>query len=180
MKLPLAFYGDPILRKKCRPVEAITDEIRTLVNNMIETMLAEDGSGIAAPQVHSDLRIFIAHPPIQNPAAKTQEEEWIDGPILVYINPRILEKSDETYVRNEGCLSIPGIYGPVERPLSIRVEAMDLEGNLFQRDLHGFAARNFLHENDHINGVLYIDRIQGKQRQELEPLLRNLKKKLGK
>lgn len=180
MKLPLAYYGDAILRKKCLPVETITDEIRTLVKDMIETMNAEDGIGLAAPQVHIDLRLFITQAPVENPHPTSREDAWIDGPLKVYINPKILERHETVNMRNEACLSIPGLFGPVERPISIRIEAMNLEGEIFQEEIQGYPARCFLHENDHINGVLFIDRVHGKEREQLDPLLRNLKKKLGK
>lgn len=172
MQLPLAYYGNPILRKKCNPVEKIDDEIKKLVADMIETMLAYNGIGLAAPQVNQSVSIFITRVPIEQ-----EDGSWVDGEIKVYINPKILAYSEEVQTHSEGCLSIPKLYVHVTRPYSIEVEAMDLDGNLFQSTLSGFAATNFMHENDHLNGVLTIDRVERSQKNKLEPLLREIKKK---
>lgn len=176
MKLPLAYYGNPILRKKGEPVTQITPEIRELVSNMEETMFAHDGIGLAAPQVHRSLALFITSVPIQ----LEHDEKWHPGETRIFINPKILGYSDEEWLRGEGCLSIPGIYATVSRPLHIKVEAMDLDGKVFVEEFSGLEARAIMHENDHINGTLFIDRVRGNERQEIEPLLRDLKKKLSK
>lgn len=176
MKLPLAYFGNPILRKKCERVDEITPEIRQLVNDMEETMIVHDGIGLAAPQVHRSLAIFITCVPIQD----DENPQGQPGKLRVFINPKILEYSDEQWIRGEGCLSIPGIYGPVIRPMHIKVEALDLDGKLFVEDFSGLQARAIMHENDHINGVLFIDRVRGKERQEMEQPLKDLKKKFAK
>jgi peptide deformylase len=172
MQLPLAYYGNPILRKKCARVEAIDDNIRKLVKDMEETLLAHDGIGIAAPQVQVSLAIFLTKVPEQ-----TGPEEWKTTDTLVFINPKILKYSEEEWERGEGCLSIPEIYGTVNRPLHIQIEATDLEGKRFTMELSELNARAFMHENDHINGVLYIDRVKGKEREDMESQLRAIKKK---
>ena len=173
MKKKILLYGDPILRKKGRPIKEITPEIRQLVNDMIETMKQADGIGLAAPQIGESLLLFIT----ESPRWDEEKQDWESHPIRVWINPRVLEISSETWDHSEGCLSIPGINGVVRRPFRIVVEAMDLEGNIFRETLEGWPARTFLHENDHIHGVLYIDRITGKTRQEMEPQLKAIKKK---
>lgn len=172
MKLPLAYYGNPILRKKTAHVKEINDEIRQLVHDMIETMQVENGWGLAAPQIHQSLAIFLTHVSYETPEGK-----WVPGKLRVFINPKILDISKEQWEFSEGCLSIPGLYGKVERPIKLTFEATDLEGNKFSEELSGLEARAFLHENDHINGVLWIDRVKGKARQEIEPKLREIKKK---
>jgi peptide deformylase len=172
MKLPLAYYGNPILRKKAALVEEINEEIHQLVQDMIETMEVENGIGIAAPQVQRSLAIFITQIPIEG----AEEDSFLPGEIHVFINPRLLKISEETWESSEGCLSIPKLNGQVERPIKIAFEALNLEGKKFSGELVGLEARAFLHENDHINGVLYIDRIKGKARQEIEPKLREIKK----
>jgi len=177
MKLPLAYYGNPILRKKCARVEAITDELRQLVRDMEETMMSYDGVGLAAPQVHKNLALFMINMSIKDEATKEYEADKTLTQNIVFINPKILHYSEEGWLRGEGCLSIPKIYGVVGRPLHIKVEAMDIEGNIFTKEFSGLAARAIMHENDHINGVLFIDRIRGKEREEMEPALRALKKK---
>jgi peptide deformylase len=171
MKLSVAYYGSPILRKKCQRVEGIDDDIRQLVQDMEETLIAHDGCGLAAPQVKRDLALFLVKDGHLN-----EKDEWIYEPTRVYINPKILQHSDEEWTRTEACLSIPKIHGHVTRPLTIKIEATGLDGVRFEEVLTGLPARIFLHENDHINGVLYIDRVKGKERLELEPYLRQIKK----
>lgn len=170
MILQLRYYGDPILRQKAEPVEEITDEIRLICADMIETMEHYNGIGLAAPQVGHLLRIFIS-----NVDYEDDEGELHYCPPKVYINPILKNPSDALVERSEGCLSIPAVYAPVLRPLSIELEATDLEGNLFTESCYGYQARNRMHENDHLNGMLYIDRIKGKRRTQLEPLLRRVK-----
>lgn len=175
MKLHLAYYGNPILRKKGDKITEITPELRQLVADMEETMIAHNGIGLAAPQVHRSLALFIVNVP-----PETEENEPpITVETKVFINPKILEYSKEQWVRGEGCLSIPGVYSPVIRPCTITVEATDLDGNLFTEEFTGLKARAIMHENDHINGKLFIDRLSSKERDHLEPLLREIKKKFG-
>ncbi len=173
MKLPLAYYGNPILRKKCREVEEINGEIRQLVSDMAETLEAQSGIGLAAPQVGKDLRLFITKVPIPS---QDDPDQWDEGPLYVFINPTLLEPSAESWENGEGCLSIPKLYVPVVRPYRIQVEATDLEGNRFTKEFSGLQARCCMHENDHINGVLMIDRTDKKHRKEIEADLRRIKK----
>ncbi len=173
MLLPLAYYGDQVLRKKSVRIDEINDELRQLVLDMVETMRAHNGMGLAAVQVSKPIAMFITQQPVFNPETK----QWEDGPLKVYINPRLVDPSKEICEESEGCLSLPGIRGNVARPVSITVEATDLEGNRFTEHLTGYEARCIMHENDHLNGILYIDRITGKQRQLMEPVLTKIKKK---
>lgn len=175
MKLPLAYFGHPILRKKGERVSAITDELRQLVADMEETMSAHDGIGLAAPQIKHSLALFI----INVPTHIEEEDKWIPGETRVFINPKILEHSEEQWLRGEGCLSIPNLYGTVSRPVRIKVEATDLNGHVFVEEFSGLQARAILHENDHINGVLFIDRVRGREREEMESALRQIKKKFS-
>jgi len=172
MKQSIAYYGDPILRQKCKPVESINEEIRQLVRDLEETMLANDGVGLAAPQIKRSLAIFIT-----NVADDEDEDEELPSIVRVYINPKVLKYSEEERTEEEGCVSIPNIYAPVRRPRRIKVEATDLNGELFTKELSGLSARAFLHENDHINGVLFIDRVRGRARERLEPWLRKIQRR---
>lgn len=174
MILKLAYYGDPILRKKCAPVEEINEEIRILIQDMIETMHSKSGIGISAPQVHHDKALFLICPQYKN-----SNGEWKSGQVQVFINPKIIEKSEETTTANEGCLSIPKLYGDVKRPKRVVVQAQDEQGTLFTKEFTDFEAHMVLHENDHINGVLFIDRLSPTDKKRLEPNLRALKKKLS-
>lgn len=174
MILKLAYYGDPVLRKKCEPIKEVTDEIRQLVSDMVETMEANNGIGLAAPQVHRSLRLFITRVPTED-----EEGKEVQGELLVFINPEIIEVSEEISEMSEGCLSIPKLHGNVGRPYKTIVRAMDLEGNLFTQEFVDLNSHCVLHENDHINGVLFIDRVHGKERKELEPKLRVVKKEFS-
>lgn len=172
MKLPLAYYGNPILRKKTSPLTKITDEIRKLVQDMDETMLALHGVGLASPQINQSIALFIIRVPVY-----TDDRKTLDGDLRVFINPKILSYSDDLCGYEEACLSIPGLHSEVIRPMNIKIEAMNLEGETFVEELTGLAARIFMHENDHLNGVLFIDRLPPPRKKEIEPLLRELKKK---
>ncbi len=174
MKLPITYYGSPILRKKAVPIEAVTDEIRALARDMIETMDVSNGIGLAAPQIGKSIRLFVLRNYVQLP----------DGTVgfsdpKYYINPKLSNVSQQVVMGEEGCLSIPGIHEEVERPISVTVEALDLDGNPFTEDLRGIDARVVFHEHDHINGVLFIDRLDPEAKQRVEPLLREIKKKFA-
>lgn len=170
MKLPLTYYGDPILRKKCSPVIEIDDDIKTLVADMIETMESSNGIGIAAPQVGRSLRIFITHVSYEN-----DDGELIEKPLKIFINPEILDFSIDKSIMSEGCLSIPKLHGDVTRPSTVKIKATDLENREFIEEFQGLDAHCVLHENDHINGVLFIDRMDKKERKEIEKKLRQVK-----
>lgn len=172
MLLPIAYYGNPSLRKKGALIPEITPEIRKLVEDMIETMHHNDGMGLAAPQVNQSLAIFITEP-----VYRDQEGNLNRGPLRVFINPKIMAHSKEVWKHSEACLSIPGLHGEVERPITVVIQAMDLDGKLFEDTLSWWPARVFLHEKDHIDGILYVDRIHGGPRRRLEPGLQEIKRK---
>jgi peptide deformylase len=140
--LPLRVLGDPILREETKPVAAITDEIRRLIDDMFETMYAAKGIGLAAPQVGRSERLTVID---------------VDDEPLVLINPEIIDASSATDKAEEGCLSIPEVYGDVERPSSVRVRAMDRDGKIFERDASELLARCMQHEIDHLHGKMFID-----------------------
>lgn len=174
MKLPLAYYGDPILRTKAAAIAKIDDHIRQLVSDMTETLEEHKGVGLAAPQVRHSLALFITCAPIK---VSDEPEKWEPGQVRVFINPKIISYSEDESVWNQGCLSIPKIYGDVRRPFTILVEATDLEGNIFTEEFYDYEAQVVMHENDHINGVLFIDRLDSHERKKIEPQLRELKKR---
>lgn len=135
--------GDEILRKKCREVTEVNDRIRQTMGDMLETMRDSMGVGIAAPQVGIMRRMFIAEPEPER--------------VYFMINPVMLEQSG-SQIDNEGCLSVPGMMGTVERPDYIKIEALDLDGNKQVYEFHDFDARVMCHEYDHLDGILYIDK----------------------
>jgi peptide deformylase len=141
----MRYDGDPVLRKVSRPIDTVTDRIRILAKDMIETMRAEQGVGLAAPQIGILRRLFVV------------EIEEIG--LHVMINPEIIEQNGEQ-TDYEGCLSVPGKSGKVKRPDYVKVQYMDLEGNDQILEAEGFFARAICHENDHLNGILYIDKVE--------------------
>jgi peptide deformylase len=171
--LPLAYYGRPVLRQVADSIPQITKEIRNLVARMVETMDACDGIGLAAPQIHHALKLFVIRVPMED-----EEEKISLGDVKVFINPQLSEPSQETWTIPEGCLSIPSIHGDVERPKEITIEYTDLQGQSIKERVSGWQARVIMHENDHINGVLFIDHVEKGVRQEMEPLLQQLERQL--
>ncbi len=144
--------GDSRLREKSRPIERVTPEIRQLVDDMVETMYENDGVGLAAVQIGELQRILVIEIP-------EDEEIWGSGELYVVLNPEIVKESRETEVGVEGCLSIRGYAGEVERATEILVRGQDMQGKSFRMRPRGYLARVFQHEIDHLNGVLYIDRL---------------------
>lgn len=140
--LEIRVLGDPILREETKPVTEITDELRTLAKNMFETMYLAKGIGLAAPQVGRSERIAVVD---------------VDDNPLVLVNPEILESSAKTAKAEEGCLSIPDVYGDVERPGTVRVRAMDLDGKTFEVEASELFGRCLQHEIDHLDGKLFVD-----------------------
>jgi peptide deformylase len=130
------------LREETSPIEQITDELRTLAKNMFDTMYLAKGIGLAAPQVGRSERLAVV--------------DVNDNP-LVIINPEIIDLDSKTAKAEEGCLSIPDVYGDVERPNRVRVRALDLEGKTFEVDADELLARCLQHEIDHLHGKLFID-----------------------
>jgi peptide deformylase len=139
-------YGDPVLRRRARAVETVTPEIRRLVDDMIETMYDEVGIGLAAPQVGVSLRLMVVG-----------DEEGRGSRALV--NPAITAQGGKV-TAEEGCLSLPGVFAPVTRAEWVTLEAQDLEGQPVAITARGLRARVFLHEIDHLDGVLFIDRLE--------------------
>jgi peptide deformylase len=146
--LPLRLYGDPVLRKKAEAVAAVTDEVRALIDSMFATMYVEEGVGLAAPQVGRSLRLFVVD----------VEEDDRPRVKMAFVNPRIVEQSGEI-IGEEGCLSIPGIRADVKRFDRVVVEALDADGNPFRLEADGLLSRALQHENDHLDGILFLDRL---------------------
>ena len=144
MILPINKLGDDILRVVAKPVAEVNDEIRQLANDMFETMIAADGVGLACPQVGKDLRMFVL---IAD-----------DDVRRVFINPQIIKTSEELGDYDEGCLSIPQVYETIRRPVAVTVQAINEQGKPFTLEADGLLARIIQHENDHLNGVLFLDR----------------------
>jgi peptide deformylase len=142
--------GESILAKKCKPVREITPRIREACADMVDTMKAADGVGIAAPQIGIMKRFFIAMPHVD------AEDEATRDKIYYMINPEITY-TEGTQDSSEGCLSVPGYMGLVERPYKIRIKATDIDGKDHEYEFEGFEATVFCHEYDHLEGILYSD-----------------------
>jgi peptide deformylase len=144
--------GDNVLRKKANKVEKINRDLLKLIDDMVETMHAQDGVGLAAPQVGIEKRLAVVE-------VSKDEKTPGSGQLYVLINPEIVRRSAEKQVGVEGCLSIPGWRGEVERAHSISVKFQDRDGNRQKIDVEGYVAVAFQHEIDHLDGVLYIDKL---------------------
>ena len=161
--LPVRLYPDPVLRARAAPVERFDDELRRLVRDMIETLHAAPGVGLAAPQVGVGQRVAIVDLSVGERPAE----------LHILVNP-VLVSSAGSLVEEEGCLSIPGISEKVERPAAVSVVASDLEGNAFELRGADLLARALCHEIDHLDGILFPDRLRGLRRERVRRALRRL------
>jgi len=148
----LHLLGSPVLRQRATPVSVVNEEVRQLVDDLFETMRAEGGVGLAANQVGVARRVAVVDVGADDPSP------------LVMINPRVVNTSTVVETAEEGCLSIPEIYAEVERPLRVTLEALDRDGRPYKVELSGFKARAVQHEIDHLDGVLFLDRLSAMKR----------------
>jgi peptide deformylase len=144
---PLRYLGDPVLREMAEPVTELSDELRRLVEDMFDTMYAEEGVGLAAPQVGVQQRVIVVDP---------REPDIMP---FALINPEIVEVSEDVERGEEGCLSIPGLKDIVERPAAVRIEGLNLDGGRISMEADGLLARILQHEVDHLDGILFLDRV---------------------
>jgi len=163
---PIVIYGDPVLREKAEPVGEVNQEVKDLVSDMVDTLKKAQGLGLAAPQIGVPKRIFIVDLSAID----------INGSLKVFIDPEIVDTGDEQSEYEEGCLSFPGLYQKIARPATVRVRATDLDGNQFELEADGMLARAVLHEYDHLEGILFIDRMSPLTRTMLKGRLRKLQK----
>ncbi|MFN2187466.1 MAG: peptide deformylase [Candidatus Promineifilaceae bacterium] len=155
--LPIETPENPVLRRKTRPVSTFDADLQLLIDNMIETMRDANGVGLAGPQVNQSLRLTV----VETLPEYDEDGQAIDGSreLFVLVNPEIVWKSRKMVDGIEGCLSIPGWLGEVARHESIRVRALDRHGKKIRMRLEDWSARIVQHEVDHLDGVLYIDRL---------------------
>ena len=163
-RLSLRYYGDPVLHKKADPIAAPQTEIKELVESMFDCMYLEAGVGLAAPQVGILSRVFVVDVPDGN-GERTKR---------AFVNPVIVERTGTT-VGEEGCLSIPGIRADVKRAARIVVEAADENGSPFRLAADGLLSRAIQHETDHLDGVLFVDRLSAIKRKLLEGRLKRVR-----
>ncbi|MBK1881557.1 peptide deformylase [Luteolibacter pohnpeiensis] len=171
-------YGHPILRQRCQPVTEINDELIELVNDMLETMVHANGVGLAAPQIGEDLRlavIDVSHDPecISYLRINGKETALEDAMPLVFINPE-LELGQDKEFGMEGCLSIQGIRAEVRRPEEVKATLPQLDGTTLVVETDGLLARALQHEIDHLNGVLFVDRLPAAAKVSMKNRLKKL------
>jgi peptide deformylase len=161
--LPIRIYPDPVLRRKTRPVVEFGGVLARLAANMIETMVAAPGIGLAAPQVGQEVRMAVVDLSVGEDPAQ----------LHVLVNPEVVWREGlDTDV--EGCLSLPGISDKVDRPTAIRVRGVDLAGKPFELSAEGWLARAVCHEVDHLDGILFTDHLRGLRRERVRRQLRKL------
>jgi len=181
--LPIYLFGTEILKKKARPVEKLDDSVIKLIYDMFETMHKANGVGLAANQV-GDLRrvITIDISDVNEPNAEGEAEDSTHPTspglprTLALINPEIINEEDTLVSMEEGCLSLPGVRGTVERTEKVRIRFRDSEFKVQELLADGWLARVVLHEYDHLNGVLFVDRVKRAKRSMLLPKLRKIRK----
>ena len=160
---PILKYGDQSLHQTAQPVEAVTPDIERLIDDMVETMYAAPGIGLAAPQLGLPLRIFVIDLSMgHNPSE-----------LIVMVNPAFVER-DGVQLEEEGCLSVPGFNATVVRPVRAIVKGLDRAGAEYQREGDGLLARAFQHEMDHLDGTLFVDRLRGIKRDLIVRKIRKL------
>ena len=157
--LPILHYPDPRLRTKAKPVEVVDDTVRTLINDLLETMYEAAGIGLAATQVNVHRRVLVV-----------DVSEHRDEP-KVFVNP-VIEQAEGEQERDEGCLSVPGFFEPVKRAERIRVNALNADGEPFALEAEGLLAVCIQHECDHLDGKLFVDYISNLKRQRIKSKLR--------
>ncbi|MGR3501756.1 peptide deformylase [Pseudaestuariivita sp.] len=168
MKRPILLHPDPRLKKTCAPLDDISDEVRVLAADMLETMYAAPGVGLAAPQVGVLSRLIVVD------CVKSEE----DGPArpIAMVNPEVLQASDETNVYEEGCLSIPDHFADVTRPKVVKVGWLDLDGTPREEEFDGLWATCIQHEIDHLEGKLFLDYLRPLKRQMITRKMQKLKR----
>lgn len=178
MILPIVAYGDPVLRKKSEEISKEYPNLQELIANMKETMHNASGVGLAAPQIGKAIRLFVidASPFADDEDLNKEENEVLKNFNRVFINPKIIKEEGDEWSFNEGCLSIPDIREDVWRQPTITIEYQDEQFEKHSETLSGLAARIFQHEYDHIEGVLFTDRISSLKKRLLKKKLENISK----
>lgn len=178
MILPIVAYGDPVLRKVAVAIDATYPDLEKLITNMKETMYNASGVGLAAPQIGKAIRLFLidASPFSEDDDISEEERTLLKSFNRVFINPKILEEEGEEWIFNEGCLSIPDVREDVSRQPKITIEYQDENFTVHAETLEGLAARVFQHEYDHIEGILFTDKLSTLKKRIIKKKLENISK----
>jgi peptide deformylase len=169
MILPIVAYGDPVLKKKATAIDSSYPDLPLLIANMYETMYAAEGVGLAAPQIGKSIRMFIT-----DGKAFSEDEPALADFRQVFINAQMLDENGDAWKFNEGCLSIPGIREDVMRKPLIHIRYMDENFNPFEKTFEGLSARIIQHEYDHIEGILFTEKISALKKKLIKGKLRDV------
>ncbi|MDT0688467.1 peptide deformylase [Salegentibacter sp. F188] len=178
MILPIVAYGDPVLRKKAKEIPEDFPKLEELINNMWDTMYNAYGVGLAAPQVGIPVRMFMIDPApfAEDEELDEKEKEQLLNLRKVFINPKIIQEEGEEWAFNEGCLSIPEVREDVFRKPDIVIEYQDEDFNTHKESYSGLAARVIQHEYDHIEGILFTDKLSSLKKRLIKSKLGNISK----
>lgn len=176
----MRIYGDPILKQKALPVGEIDQKIRDFGDALIDMMIEHDGAGLAATQIGKKIRMMalcIPFPSKNRPPIGFSPGEMLLIPRMpmVFVNPEILGLSQFVSVKEEGCLSVPKIYAPVSRPVSVIFKAQILDGENIECECGGLLARAIQHEIDHLDGIVFVDRLSDEELEKIRPELEKIK-----
>ncbi len=178
MLLEIAQYGNPVLKEKCRPIEHFDDALKSLADNMLETMYAAEGIGLAAPQVSVPVQLVVIDIPAEEESVSFlqvngEDKQLADIMPLMFVNP-VLEPYGKMHPFHEGCLSVHRIRASVIRPDYVRATLTLLDGTVITVDCNGLLARCLQHECDHLNGILFVERVSSAQKITLKNKLKRL------
>lgn len=173
MIYPIVVYGDPVLQVRAEDIKPDYPGLEKLVADMFETMDSANGVGLAAPQIGKSIRLFVVD---ATSIGEDEEKEELKDFKKAFVNPEIIEESEEEWKFEEGCLSIPGIREMVERPEKIRIRYQDEHFNSYEEEFDGIAARIIQHEYDHLEGILFIEHLSAFKRSLLKGKLNSLVK----
>ena len=178
MILPVVAYGDPVLRKVCVDIDANYPDLEKLISNMKETMYIASGVGLAAPQIGKAIRLFIidASPFADDEDLSEEDRKALESFNKIFINAQITEEEGDEWAFNEGCLSIPDVREDVFRQPKITIEYQDENFKTHTETLEGLAARVFQHEYDHIDGILFTDKLSTLKKRLIKKKLENISK----
>lgn len=178
MTLPILAYGDPVLRKKAQHIEKDYPRLKELVDNMFETMYKASGVGLAAPQVGEPIRLFVidATPFADDEELSPEQQQVLEGFKKVFINAKMEDESGKSWLFNEGCLSIPDIREDVSRKDTITITYLDEKFKSHTEHYDGLLARVIQHEYDHLEGILFTDKLSSLKKRLLKGKLSNISK----
>jgi len=172
MILPIVAFGSPILREKCKEISKSFPDLPEIIDDMFETMYAASGVGLAAPQINKSIRMFI----IDTAPFVDDEENDIQPMKQVFINPKMIKEEGQKWLFNEGCLSIPEIREDISRKSEIEIEFLDENFQKQQKKFDGITARVIQHECDHLDGILFTDKISPLRKRVLKGKLSDISK----